>query len=398
MSTSAFTEEELLALLRDGSVTPEAIASEMLDAGATPWPPEALAAARGLLADLAAADPAKVATLPPGLRTLVVDEAIATKSTALVAALLAHPDKAVAKEGKRAAHSLRTRGCVVELPKAAPAPAAAPPVDDEKAAWMSMPDGFGERILFLAMPARGGVDVAEVVVSDEFGVMAARLAQLGRKEFRKFVQSLPRTGRFLMAGAPRPYVRALVSAALQQNDRAGRPVPHEFNAVSFALGPAAPRTPSPGRTLPPPDDVDAIAAQSRALVELEEFKGWLPAEAALRTLAVRLDEIAASSLYLDEAQREASREAALADAVQGYWSAARRTQAAERLFDAAWLLRETGFAEPARLALGAAAALDSDRPLEAVTFCRALFEKVVGQLRSESAVGRAPAASGLVLP
>lgn len=398
---NAFTDEELLALLRDASVAVEAITNEMADAGAPPLLPVELVTTRAALQAVETVDPAVVAGLPPRLRAFVLDEALSRKAGALIGALAGSADKTVAKEAKRLIHLLKTQGVKVEAAKApsGAAPSGAPPPEDYPT-FMSSVDGFGERILLVPRPARTGVDVAQVVVSDVHGVVEARLAPLARKEFRRFVVNLSTAGGVLVGEVPRSYARGLISAALDLNARARRPVPAGYNEVAFALGPANPPQPSPGRALPLPEELAGWASRAAELMASDAMRTWMPAEDALRPLALRIDEIGVSPLYLDDAQREAGVRQVMDDAVHAYWTAARRQLVAERLFDVAWLLHGAGRADEANIALASARWLGSDRPVEGVTFCYALFEKLLPILRNQRASppGERTSPAGLILP
>ncbi len=380
---NGFSDEELLALIRDPSVGAEAIISEMQDAGAEPLSAAALGQAREALADLTGAKAYLVANLPPGLRALVLEEALAQKAVGLATALSGSPDKAVAKEGKRLVHLLRTQGVKLE-PKPKPAAPSSSPGPEELPTFMSTVTGFGERILLLGKPARQGVDFAQVVVSDVTGVVDARLAELARKEYRRFVQNLSGANGVLVGEVPRAYARGLVTKALDQNARVRRPVPTAFNDVAFILGPSMPPSPSPGRALPLSDDAASFSRRAAELLGLAELRSWLPEEATLRPFALKLEEIGVSPLFLDDAQREQAVRDTLDAAVRAYWTPERRHLVAERLFDVGYLLHGAGREEDAQLALASAHEIESDRNLEGVAFCFALFEKLLPILRARS--------------
>src|SRR5579862_138708 len=122
-----FSDDELLALLRDAGVPPESIVAEMEDAGAKPYSIADLTATRAALLSLGADQMNAVIALPPDLRTLVLDAAVASQAVPLISALANCADKSVVKDAKRSLHSLKSRGLKVEAPRpVATAPAAAP--------------------------------------------------------------------------------------------------------------------------------------------------------------------------------------------------------------------------------------------------------------------------------
>ena len=335
-TSATFPQDELEALVRDPSVAPESILREMRHAGAEPLPAESLAGVRGALGG-ASVSPTFVAALPPPLRELLFDDALARKDASLASALVASPDKAVAKEAKRVLHVLKTRGVSVEAPKAAapaPAPAAHP---EETPAFMTNVDGWGERILILTRPARSGIEVAQVVMGDREGVSEARLTTLARKDFRRFVGLLGASRSVLVGEVPRGYARGLVSLGLDLNVRARKATPHGWNDVAFALGPASTPVPSPGRSIPGSADADT-ADTAAALLALPEFDSW--------------------------------------GALGEPWTDGLRRIVAERLYDVAWLLQGAGRSGQAGWAVAAATSLESDRPVEAVAFCAVLDGRV----------------------
>jgi hypothetical protein len=389
--TGPFTDEELLDLLRDQSVTSQAIASEMADAGAQPIASEALEAARTVLSRLSADDVRALEEMPERLRNVVVEEAIRAKATGFVSALAQSANKALVKDGKRALHLLKTRGVAVEAPRPAAAPTTVTtPSAEDLPTYMSSANGVGERVIFISSPARLGVDVAQIVVSDEFGIVSASLAPLGRKEYKRFIQGLVNTRTGVVGEVPRAYARHLIAAALDLNARVRRPVPTGFNDVAFILGPNVGAQSSPGRSLSTSEVTEAAIQHGSKLFELELLRGWLPPDDVVRSVELRLNEVETSALYIDESQKEDRRRAIFAEAASQYWTASRRGIWAERLFDTAYLLNRAGRTEQAEWARATASAFESDRPIEAIPFCIAYMETVRSLATGTSNAGLSP--------
>lgn len=387
---NGFPDDELLALLRDAAVSTQAIAAEMENADETPLPVDALDKARTVLSTLAPDDAPAIETLPPQLGHVLVQAALSQGAATLLAALTASRDKHLAKEAKRAVHLLRAKGVRVEAPRPAPAPAPTPAAE-EPAAYMSSLDGSGTRLVLCGAVVRGGIDIAQVVASDELGVISAQIVPLGRKEYRRFVQNLSRASSMLVAEVPKSYARSFVARALDQNARTRRPVPAAFNEVAFVLGPTAEHVPSPGRAAPLSEDWAQRLSRAPDLFAQSEFRDWLPDERAMQSLTLRLDEIGVSPLFIDEGQRTQALRDALTAAVTQYWTAERRALYADRLYDMAHLLRAAARDEHAALAHASAHALESDRPVEAVPFCFAMFESALARLNEhDSASSEAP--------
>jgi len=182
----------------------------------------------------------------------------------------------------------------------------------------------------------------------------------------------------MLAGeVPRAYARSLVARALDLTDRTRRSVPPSFNEVAFLLGPTVGPMASPGRALPRAEDERLLAIRAAELLARPEFRSWVPPEADARPLQARLDEIAASTLYIDDAQRQASVRAHVSGLAESFWTRQRRELVADRLFDMAYLLHRAARREPAALSAASAWALVSDAALESVSFAYAYFEQLL---------------------
>lgn len=355
-----FSDEELLALLRDVSVSPAAIEEEMEGAGAEPCPAAHLDRARTILASFDEARADEVAELPARLRTLLLEQAVAARAASFVAAMCASKDKALSKEAKRALHRLRAGGLKVEAPRPTQSrPEPTPGQEEELVAYMTSIDGgHGERLLFHPCPVPGGVDVAQVILSDETGIHNAELAPLGKRRFRRFVEMITSNMSLLVGPVPRAYSRSLIARALDLNAVARRSVPAGFNDVAFALGPAPAPVPSPGRELAVPEAAPDLASEQRAteLLAARPFSSWV------------LPEDVARSLPTDD-PTEADR------AVDAWWTSQRRALWAERLFDMAWLLHGADRHAERDVALACARSLEQASPASEVGFARALWAR-----------------------
>lgn len=373
-----FSNEELVALLRDATVTPAAIADEMTSAGASAATPAQLEVARVVLDTFTPDQAEAFANLPVSLRGPLLDQAVAAQAASFVTAVCASNDKAVVKEAKRALHRLRAGGLKVEPPRPAAAPPAKAP-EEELVGYMSSIDGaHGERLVFHPCPVPGGIDVAQIILSDEWGISNADLAPLDRKGFRRFVEKLGETQTLLVGAVPRAYSRSLIARALDRNAVARRPVPAGFNDVAFAIGPAPAPQASPGRTLALPQELAFLATEAQAtrLLTKPQFDSWAPPDSVRTPLRAVLDTIAKSTLYIDEQQRGTASLAARRDAIIGFWTTELRRVWAERLFDMAWLMAGAGDAQQRDLALASAHQLEGDAPLESVGFAWALFRRL----------------------
>ncbi len=362
----------LLAMLRD----PNRETQEIADAAGVPRE-EAARASRMVLA-LARAKAEDLLTLPAPLALAVLHAAAGTPRLDLLAAAAAHPAKEVAKEAKRAAYALRMKGVVV--PEASrglvPAPATAP--EPPVPCFVSAVDGHGERAVWIGRLVPGkGIEVGQVVLSDQTGLLDLHLGLLGRKEYRQFGRDLLERGRGMsVVELDREQAKGLVAAARRLNDSAGHPPPAGADGWLARLGPAA-ELPDPSSRFPPlpeGEEREAVEASAR-LHDLPLVRGWLASEEALRALAQKLDEVAVSSLYLDERQRAEAGTRAVAQAVAAHFDGPPRAVWAGRLFSLAEHLDRAGDAAHARLAAATARALRGGTAPELIPFARLLVEK-----------------------
>ena len=106
---------------------------------------------------------------------------------------------------------------------------------------------------------------------------------------------------------------------------------------------AEPETPppSPGLSVQVDDEL-AHALAGAALFDDPLFMAWIPEEDALRSFALKVDEIAVSQLYLDAAQRQQAFERAADDAAAAYLTGRRRALYAKRLVEMAHVLAFEG--------------------------------------------------------
>ena len=294
--------DRLLALLRDPNVESQEIA------GLAGVPREEAGRASRLLMNLARAKPEDVATLPAPLAAALGRAAATAGRADVLAALVGHAAKEVAKEAKRGLHVLRARGVAVPEPPrpAPPAPAAA--AEPAIAAYATAVDGHGERAIWLPRNVPGkGIEVAQAVVSDVRGLLELQVGLLGRKEWRVFVKGLVERGAAHGLGE--------IAAARGGRARRGR-AGHGTRRPASGC-PTAPTCGSPSSArrrrrripalafaapLPGDEEREALAASAK-LHDLPLLRGWLAEEDFLRALAAKLDEVAVSPLYLDERQR-----------------------------------------------------------------------------------------------
>ncbi|HZZ86599.1 MAG TPA: hypothetical protein VFE30_18880 [Anaeromyxobacteraceae bacterium] len=385
--------DAILALLKDPNVESQQIAA------ATGAPREEAGRACRLVMAISRAKAEEVQTLPVPLALAVLRAALQAGRADLLAAAAAHPSKDVAKEGKRCLHVLKTRGVAVPEPARPAPPTPVAPAEPSFPSYASVVDGHGERAVWVTRNVAGrGVEVAQVILSDEHGIIEFQVGVLGRKEFRAFAHDLEERGRVLgIAEVERAVAQALVAAARRLNGEA-TPAPSGTDLWLSRLGPAgaAPDLAARFPALPEAEERAALEA-SGDLHALPLMRSWLADEDSLRSLAARLDEIAVSPLYLDEQQRGEQSARAIAEAGEAWLDARHRGLLAARLYTVADHLDRTGLPEQARAAAAAARAVAAGRPAAEVPFARLLVEKAFPPQEALARAGGDPAREPLIV-
>jgi hypothetical protein len=349
------------------------------------------------------------------LALAVLEAAVWARSAAVAQGLAASSNREVAKAARRALYRLRSAGVVVaekEPSPRRPGPAA-PGVAESLPAFVTLPDGAGHRGLLVGQPVRGGVELVEVELSDELGLLGLTRAEMSRGGWRKFVRS-PEVEQLWTLTFEE--ARSLLAEAVRCNLATRTPFPPESDLVLRHLGvEAAQEGPPP---LPAPEEGDAaLAVESGDLHSEPEIASWLPPEMELKRLALRLDELRTSPLALTpEQQTVALRERVRAQAEE-FFDEGRLRLYGRRLWWVAPALEKRGATHAAEVARATARRMFHRAPGLFAPFAEQLFAKVLALLarpggqkvdggRQEAASGGAPAAppgerrspGGLILP
>lgn len=415
------TTAELLALLRDASLKPDSIAEEMRCAGAQPCTAAQISEARELLVLLqqertaqsvglpsegAAAEPEiarRAAALPEALALAIVRAAGEAQRQEVLVELAAAAHKSVAKEAKRELQRLKQRGVQVQELKPRGDSVLKPlPEAEAPACYASSIDAYGERAVWWSRATRGGIEVVQAVISDVRGILAIDALALSRRNFRDFAKRLPREGGVVTSvEVPKDHARWLIAAAAEEGARNGFSPPPAYADALRILGPA-PQQPPP---LPAASiELGAEGELPHRLAGASLFSDpllstWIPEEDTLRSFVLKVDEIAVSRLYLDDAQRKAAFERAADDASSAYFTPQRRARYARRLLEMAYVLAAENRLDAARTAVAVAHDLEGEQGARN-PFCRALFTHALEGRWKQPAQSPAPAAApgGLITP
>ena len=411
---------ELLALLRDGSLKHDSIAEEMQCAGAHPCTAAQIAEARellgllrreqaaqsaGLAAEGAAAEPevaGRISALPEPLALALVRAAGDAQRQEALVELAAAPQKALAKEAKRELQRLKQRGFQVQELRPRGEPVLKPPPEVEApACYASSIDAYGERAVWWSRATRGGVEVVQAVVSDVKGILAIDALALSRRNFRDFAKRLPRQGGVVTSvEVPKDHARWLIAQAAEEGARNGFSPPPAYADALRILGPAPQESPASGASIEfGPDGELPHRLAGAALFADPLFMTWIPEEEALRSFALKVDEIAVSRLFIDDAQRKAAFERAAEDAAEAYFAPQRRARYARRLLEMAHVLASEGRVDAARTAVAVSRDLQGELGAKN-PFCRALFSHALeGRWQKPAETPAAPATpGGLITP
>jgi hypothetical protein len=393
--TGSMTNDEVLALLHDGSLKPESIAEEMECAGCPKLSAPQVESARDALAKLkveavaqtaglegpdAGALAAQISGLPEALALALVHSAGRAARQEVLLPIASGSNKTLVKEAKRELQRLKQKGVQVQEVKRSgeavlkPLPEAEAPV-----CYASSIDAYGERAVWWSRAARQGVEVVQVVYSDVKGILQADALGLSRKSWREFVKRLPRQSVVFTAEISKEHARALIAEAESAGARNGFSPPAAYSDALRMLGPVPEPLPaSPGNAVEMgPDGELAHQLAGAALFDDPLFMSWIPEEDALRAFASRVDEIAVSQLYLDPKQKEEAFERAAEEASQVYFTSVRRVLYSRRLLEMAHVLVQAARLDAARTALAVSRALlsQSQTPFCAALFAHALRER-----------------------
>jgi hypothetical protein len=326
------------------------------------------------------------ASLPRDLALAILEAAVLGRSPGAAERLSGDARKDVAKAARRALYRLRSAGVAVSEPERAAAVSSSEgePSPETLPAFITLPDGTGQRALLVAQPRRGAIELVEAMVSDELGILSLVRSELARGAWRTLLR-----GEDLKPFLSLTFAEAteLLAQAARHNLDSRTPFPPEAEVVLGRLGvqPAAGEPPP----LPAPEDGDAVLSVDSARLHGErELAAWLPPEPELRRLALKVDELRTSPLALTpEQQTQALRERIRAQ-VEAFFTEPRRRLYARRLWAVAEGLERRGATEPARMARATARRLFHATPETIPAFAEALFTKVLALM------SRRPGAEG----
>jgi hypothetical protein len=367
----------------------EASLSQQLQASAQApegQPAEAWTRARAVL--LGEAAPEVAEALPEALLSALLEALVEERRTGPVEALAASADKRTAKAARRAQYRLRSAGVETRNPAPPPPPPQPQPeAAAELPSLLSPPDGAGEAVLVVARPAKGGLVLHEVVLSDEVGLVSHQAVEGSRSAWRK---SLRDARGEPLREIPLAEARELLSFALARNVASQAPLPRGAEDMLRRLEVVA--ATAPPAPLPLPEAADAaLALKAASLHEEPELRGWLPPEEELERFAHAVEALRSSPLALSAQQRAEQLHETVRAMALAFFTPVRSALYARRLWLMADVFGRTGRPEAARLARAEARRLFHEGPGVFSGFAEGLYGKLLRHVPPFSAPGPAEA-------
>jgi len=350
--------------------------------------------ARALARSVQSAAAQEVEALPEPLALAVLEASVRARDPKLADELSSSARKAVAKAAKKSLYQLRSLG--LSLPERAGAPPAPQPVvpAEELPSLLSSVSGAGEQGLVVPRTLRGGgLELLQMIVSDEKGIAQLVAYEVGRSAYRKQLREI-KAGRAAPAvEIQRDEARQILSGAAALNLASGSPYP---DGADEALRHLAVTPHAQSVVIPAPEvEDDRLANQSGQLHSEPEVQPWLPPEPEIRLLAEKMEQVTHSPLELTEAQRSEQVINLFRSAARDFFTPAMRKLYAGRLWRMASFFERTGRQRQAEIARAEARRLlhGSGEPFS--RFAELLFEKVLwlsqrDRPRQTSGVGAPP--------
>jgi hypothetical protein len=272
---------------------------------------------------------------------------------------------------------------------------------------MSAADSEGTRLLYLLIdPPLGGAQMARVIASETGGLLRFEILDSSGRQFERYISTSRPDRELALAEIPPAYARWLIGQAVVAAQAAGRPLPAAYLSFRDSL-------PPPDVEPVPPIEDDPIylevryrpdlVEQSVELLELPEFRMWLPDQAAVAPLAEEWRSVDSGPLSLPPMVVGQRREAILDRIIDLITGPGGVPAARRRLEDNALVLLRRGEPQAARRAIAAASRLDPDDPAAAhgQPLFRAIAEAAIEALLGPEATappGPAPAPAPAAAP
>lgn len=338
------------------------------------------------------------------LAQAAVEAAVQIDHVEFLVAVAAGGGKSAASFARRALAILKSKG--FDVP-ASPAGEAVFRADtdplEELPCMLASPDSFGERGLWIPRALRGGgVAVTVLIVSDVHGVLHVEAGEASRKGYRKMregIEGFAEKGSYRFIEVSLARARGIVARARAET-QGGLNIAHE-TLVQSLIGEPGDAEPA-SRHAPPLDAATEgqRVSESALLHDENEIAGWLPDNAARESMALKLEELEQSSLYVNEAQRDAQRRVERLRTIESYFTPDRQRLYSGRLFEVAEVFKCTGRIASFERSTSTARALSFGGNPASIPFCTAMFDKLFAadEETNEPTDALETTKGGLILP
>jgi hypothetical protein len=325
------------------------------------------------------ATPEEIAALPEPQALALLEAALQQRSAGLIQALADSSNKALAKAAKKALYQLKSLG--VAVPERTPATAAVrPPAASEEHAelpnMLSAVTGSGERALVVARPLRSGLEVSQLIFTDEHGILHYTRIEMGRSAYRKNLRELQGPSAPPVLEIFQEQARAILGQAWGRNRATDTALPNGADDFlrKYEVTPIAQLAPVP----PPQPGDERLVLSGHHLHQQPEIQSWLPPEEQLRLLSAKADTVSHSLLEMSPTQKSVQMEHQFRQAAHAFFSSAElRELYARRLWAMGEFFEKTARPEPAAIARAEARRLFHHALEPFSRFAEYLFEKVL---------------------
>jgi hypothetical protein len=367
--------------MKSSSLEPRTVLDALLNEKPLPdFSSDDVSRARKLARSVQTATVSELAQLPEALAGAILEASIQARDPRLADELANLGVKTLVKAAKKTLYRLRSLG--VQIPErrgeASPPPAAES--IEELPCLLSPITGWGEQALVGTLHLRGGgLELTQVILSDERGLIQLGQRQLSRGDYRRQLKEIRSRSGPPVREIELDEARAILSHAAALNLKSKTPYPPGAEEFLRHMG-ASPRE-KPMELPQPNSDDERLATEGQRLFEEPEMRSWLPPENELRVLGQKMDEVQHSPLQLTEAQRSEQLLHYFRAAAKTFFTLERRKLYAGRLWHMAKLFEQTQRAQSAQVAAALARQLFHSETETPPRFCELLYERVLSLAR-----------------
>jgi hypothetical protein len=305
-------------------------------------------------------DPRKVAELPALFQEAFVriwEKARETDPLLDLARL--SKDAGVQKSLRRVLHRLRSAGVdLADQPGSRPSILQRVAAEEERPVpcFLTETSAEGSESVIIARYVRGGVAVAQAILSDEVGLVEFEGSVVGRSRYREIRRTMEHEEEGRWLEIPYAEARQRLDRGADRSREKGRALPEKYIELSVHFPKVEPALLPSAREMFPRDSLAPdLLEKSASLLDRIEFGLWRPAQTFMNAMVEKLEEIRQSQVIISDEQRiEQVRRLLETAADRMLEGAEERRRFQERLFAMAVYLERQGRSDAARQAAAAA--------------------------------------------